>query len=279
MRSACRKAALLGAVLALLSGPLVPQDSLAWGTDPLSPVVTTQHHLCGEDDLPEGPIQGDVPKADQDSGRAQQGYNCGLALVGHTRLDFDGRPDSNANMAWAGHCAYVAGFAGVSVAPQTQPSPPAGAGVAVVSVSDDGVPANVATLRSPGALATAETINAITTPEGRSILVVGQYGNDVVSDPKPMDVYDVSDSDCTKFKHIPNPDFPNDPTKATYYWPGNIHNLTISQDGKYVFATIPLQAIEISGLWDDDPSTGVAYLGNIQDAMDGPPLAIGPTAD
>ena len=68
-------------------------------------------------------------------------------------------------------------------------------------------------------------------------------GDDVVSDPKPMDVYDVSDPDCTKFKHIPNPDFPNDPTKATYYWPGNIHNLTISQDGKYVFATIPLPAV------------------------------------
>jgi hypothetical protein len=128
-------------------------------------------------------------------------------------------------------------------------------------------------------LATAETIHAVTTPEGRSILVVGQYGNDVVSDPKPMDVYDVSDPDCTKFKHIPNPDSPNDPSRATFYWPGNIHNLTISQDGKYVFATIPLQAIDISGLWDDDPSTGVAYLGNIQDAMDGPPVAVGPTAD
>jgi hypothetical protein len=279
MRSSCRKATVLGAVVVLLSGLLVTPDAWAWDTDPLSAVVTNQHYLCGQNDLPEGPIQGDVPKADQDSGRAQQGYNCGLALLGHTSLDFDGRPNANANMAWAGHCAYVAGFAGVSVAPQTKPTPPPGAGVAVVSVSDGGVPANVATLRSPGALATAETIHAVTTPEGRSILVVGQYGNDVVSDPKPMDVYDVSDPDCTKFKHIPNPDFPNDPTKATYYWPGNIHNLTISQDGKYVFATIPLQAIDISGLWDDDPSTGVAYLGNIQDAMDGPPVAVGPTAD
>ena len=280
MRSSYRKATLLSAVVALLAAVIAADDaSASWDTNPLSTVVTNQHYLCGDNDLPEGPIQGHVPKADQDSGRAQQGYNCGLSLVGHTRLDFDGRPDSNANMAWAGHCAYVAGFAGVSVAPQTKPSPPPGAGVAVVSVSDDGVPANVATIRSPGALATAETINAITTPDGRSILVVGQYGNDVVSDPKPMDVYDVSDPDCTKFKHIPNPDFPNDPTKATYYWPGNIHNLTISQNGKHVFATIPLQAIEISRLWDDDPSTGVAYLGNIQDAMDGPPLAIGPTAD
>jgi len=138
----------------------------------------------------------------------------------------------------------------------------------VVSVSDDGTPTYVATLRSPGALTTAETLNAVTTPSGRSILVVGQYGNDVVSDPKPMDVYDVSDPDCTKFVHL-----------ATYYWPGNIHNLTLSQDGNTVFATIPLQAADISGLWDADPATGVTYLGNIEQAMDGPPIATGPVAD
>ncbi len=257
MRSSYRKTTVLGGLVALLSIVVVTHDASAsdWDTDPLSTAVTSQHYLCGKNDLPEGPIQGDVPKADQDSGRAQQGYNCGLAFLGYTPLDFDGRPNSNANMAWAGHCAYVAGFAGVSVAPQSKPNPPPGAGVAVVSVS------------------------AVTTPDGRSILVVGQYGNDVVSDPKPMDVYDVSDPDCTKFKHIPNPDAPNDPSKATFYWPANIHNLTISQDGKYVFATIPLQAIDISGLWDNDLSSGVKYLGNIQDAMDGPPVAVGPTAD
>src|SRR2546430_6265484 len=274
-----RMLTLLGAVVPLLCTVVIAHDASAWTTNPLSTVVTSQHYLCGKNDLPEGPIQGDVPKADQDSGRAQQGYNCGLALLGYTPLDFGGRPNSNANMAWAGHCAYVAGFAGVNVAPQSKPNPPPGAGVAVVSVSDSGVPTHAATLRNPGALATAETLNAVTTPDGRSILVVGQYGNDVESDPKPMDVYDVSDPDCTKFKHIPNPDSPTDPSKATFYWPTNIHNLTISQDGRYVFATIPLQATDISGLWDADPSTGVKYLGNIQDAMDGPPEAVGPTAD
>src|SRR4029079_1329966 len=78
----------------------------AWDTRPLARVVTAQHHLCGRDDLPEGRIQGDVPKADQTSRRAERGYNCGLALVGHTRLDAGGRPEANANMAWAGRCAY-----------------------------------------------------------------------------------------------------------------------------------------------------------------------------
>src|SRR5207248_4520380 len=159
MRSACRKATVLGAVVVLLSSLVVSQDASAWGTDPLSPVVTNQHHLCGKDDLPEGTIQGDVPKADQDSGRAQKGYNCGLELLGHTQLLTDANGNSraagNANMAWAGHCAYVAGSAGVNVAPQGKPNPPPNAGVAVISVTPDGTPTFLSTLRSPGALATS----------------------------------------------------------------------------------------------------------------------------
>jgi hypothetical protein len=213
-----------------------------------------------------GADQGHIPKADQDSRRGEQGYNCGLALVGHTTLGFDGRPpSSNANMAWAGNCAYVAG-AGAVVGP---PMPETGAGVAVVSVSDAGVPHHVANLRHPGSTAALETIHAVSTPEGRSILVVGQYGNQGLSNPpKPMDVYDVSDPDCTKFEH-----------KATFYWPENIHNLTISENGRYVFATMPLQVIDISDLWDDDPKSGIEYLGNLDAAMEGPALAPGPYAD
>src|SRR5436190_11638388 len=277
MRTSHRKAFLLIAAAATL--PLVATQAFAWDTSPLNRVVVKQHHLCGADDLPEGRIQGDIPAADQDSRRAEKGYNCGLALLGYTALDKDGRPNQNANMAWAGHCAYVSGSAGVSVAPQSKPNPPPGAGVAVVSVSPEGVPTYVATLRNPGALATAETINAVTTPSGRSILVVGQYGNDAVSDPKPMDVYDISNSDCRKFRHIPNAEFPNDPTKATYYWPENIHNLTLSRDGRYVFATIPVQAVDISGLFDADPHTGVQYLGDIEKALPGLDVSPGPAGD
>src|SRR4051812_42118189 len=277
MRTSHRKAVLL--VIAAATVSTVATQARAWDTNPLHGVVVKQHHLCGADDLHEGAIQGDVPKADQTSGRAQKGYNCGLALLGYTALDKDGRPNQNANMAWAGHCAYVASSGGAAIAPQSKPSPPPGSGVAVVSVSPEGVPTHVATLETPGAVATTETINAVTTPSGRRILVVGQYGNDVVSDPKPMDVYDVSDPDCSKFRHIPNPQFPNDKTKATYYWPENIHNLTLSRDGRYVFATIPLQAADISGLFDGNDKTGVTWLGNLDKAMDGTPVATGPMAD
>jgi hypothetical protein len=274
-------AALVAALVAAAPG------RAAWDPDPLNlSLITDQAHRCAPGDLPETGIQGDVPRADQTPDpltgrtRAEAGYNCGLALVGHTPLGgpgsdaHDGRPPTgNANMAVAGHCAYVAGPGG-GVVPQTFTPPGPGNGVAVVDVSDPAHPRHVKTLRSPGAAATSETLHAVTTPEGRGILVVGRYGNDVVkTGPKPMDVYDVSGDHCA------------DPVlMGTYDWPANIHNLTISPDGRYVFATIPLQAVDISGLWTNpDPTVPaqekVVYLGNIQGAIDGPPVATGPLAD
>ena len=268
------------AVAALAATGVFVRGAAAWDTNPLKRAYVASHYLCGRDDLPEGAISGDVPKADQVSGRAQRGYNCGLALLGHTQLTTDihgvTRAAGNANMAWASHCAYIAGSAGVSPAPQSVPKPPPNAGVAIVSVTPAGKPTFIGTLRSPGALATAETINAVTTPKGRSILVVGQYGNDVISKPKPMDVYDISS--CEHPKHIPNPQFPNDPTKATYYWPGNIHNLTLTHDGRYVFATIPLQAADISGLFLKHPQP-VRYVGNIEKVIAGLPVSPAGIAD
>jgi hypothetical protein len=225
------------------------------------PVAHGQAGLCGPGDLPETGIQGDVPKADQDSGRAEQGYNCGLSLVGHAVLDADGRtPTGNANMAWAGDCAYVAGRGTLFGDPQPTP----GDGVAVVDVSDPTNPVHVRTLRTPGAVATSETLHAVETPE-RSILVVGQYGN-ALPGVTPMDVYDVTDCAAPRLLE-------------TYSWPENIHNVTLSGDGHYVFATQPLQVADISPLFDDDPATGTIYLGNLDNEVPAPPVAFGPTAD
>ena len=276
MTSVARNGRILLAAILMLSLVGIHAAKADWDSDPYNlNVITDQHYLCGHDDLPEGDIQGDVPKADQDSRRAEQGYNCGLALVGHATLteDFgDGygpRPRTgNANMGWAGKCAYVAGPGG-GIAPQAYTPPAPANGVAVVDVHDSAHPTHVATLRTPGAAAVSETLNSVTTPDGRSILVVGQYGNDAVkTGPKPMDIYDVSDPDCTKFRLM-----------ATFDWPTNIHNLTISQNGRYVFATNHLSAVDISGLWDDDPNTGVVYLGDIRGAIDSSPVAVGPSAD
>src|SRR5262249_5144408 len=95
---------------------------------------------CGKLDLPETGLQGEVPPADQVSGRAAHGYNCGLALVGHVSLS-----GASANMAWAGHCAYVAST---------------GSGINVVDVADPQHPAVTTTLHGPGSDLSIETIAA-----------------------------------------------------------------------------------------------------------------------
>ncbi|MCU1377825.1 MAG: hypothetical protein JWN29_808, partial [Acidimicrobiales bacterium] len=120
-----RRVGVLAAAVGLLLSQAGAFDARADDT-PVGGAVAVQDAHCGSQDLPETGIQGDVPKADQTSGRAEQGYNCGLALVGHTALGAGGRaPDSNGNMAWAGHCAYVAGPGAVF----GNPSPAAGDGV------------------------------------------------------------------------------------------------------------------------------------------------------
>src|SRR5258705_3750382 len=100
MPSARRRTIAVSALVALMSTVLVYHASAQWAPNPLTGVVTSTNHHCGELDRRELGIQGDVPKADQDSNKAYGGYNCGLALVGHATLDFGGRsPTGNANMA------------------------------------------------------------------------------------------------------------------------------------------------------------------------------------
>src|SRR5438045_1215101 len=79
-----------------------------------------------------------------------------------TPLDQFGRPDANADMAWAGPCAYVSGAGGANpLTPGFLATPPPGGGVAVVDVADPTKPKQVANLRDPGALATSETLGAV----------------------------------------------------------------------------------------------------------------------
>lgn len=180
---------------------------------------------CGRLDRPETGLQGEVPLADQVSGRAAQGYNCGLALVGHVAL-----PGASANMAWAGHCAYVA---------------TSGSGINVVDVSDPVHPTVTTTLHGPGSDLTIETI-AAKQIGSRAVLVAGRYGVATgVPVPAPMDIYDASD--CA------HPTF-----VTTFNFPENIHNLSFSPDGNRVYATLPLQVVDVQ-----DPAHPV-YLGNLE---------------
>jgi hypothetical protein len=277
----------------LLSGVLVAQ-ARAWDTSPLGPAPIVRHNYhCGLHDRPEPGLQGQVPKADQMSGAAKKGYNCGLELVGFTPLGklankHDSRPNANANLSWAGRCAYVSGskanlFNPVIVTKAATKGTKGGPGVAVVDVHDPRHPKMVRILRMPGATATSETINAITRPDGIAILVVGQYGNDPVSYPKPMDVYtyDTRDPNCAHLRHVPNPTKPD--TLATYYWPNNTHNFTITPDGNYVYATIPIQAIDLRQMWrhlhSRKAASYIRYVGNLDNSIGGHPAGVGPLTD
>ena len=285
-----RRPALAGSLVgALLATGVVTFKASAWDSTPVPAVVRHEYH-CGTSDKPEPKLQGQVPKEDQTSGRAKQGYNCGLQLVGFTALDktvgsTDTRPNANANMAWAGDCAFVSGSAASLFNPPVVSKPasgtPGGPGVAVIDVHQPSSPKMVRVLRQPGAAATSETLGARTTPDGRAILVVGQYGNDPASDPKPMDVY-VYDTKrpCATLEHVPNPKNPN---LATYYWPKNIHNLTVSPDLNYVYATIPVQAIDLSGMWahlgQPHAADHIRYVGNLNDSINAAQEGVGPQND
>src|SRR3954471_19737037 len=186
---------------------------------------------CGRLDRPETGLQGEVPRADQLSGRAEQGYNCGLALVGHVSLQ-----GASANMAWAGHCAYVA---------------TTGSGINVVDVSDPQRPVVTATLHGSGSDLTIETI-AAKQIGSRAVLVAGRYGlASGAPVPAPMDVYDATD--CAHPKFV-----------TTFQFPENIHNLTFSPDGNRVYATLPLQVVDVH-----DPAHPV-FLGNLENDIPQP---------
>src|SRR4051812_2893947 len=274
-----------------LTGIVVVQ-ARARDNSPLTPPLVEHSYQCGAHDHREPGLQGQVPKEDQADGQAKKGYNCGLELVGFTALDktadgSDTRPNANANMSWAGRCAYVSGSSSNLFNPPVVNSAPkaatSGPGIAVVDVHDPAHPKMVKVLRMPGGVATSETINAITKPDGTGVLVVGEYGNDPASYPKPMDIYtyDTHDPNCADLHHVPNPSGPN--TLATYYWPNNIHNLTITPDGNYVYATIPIQAIDLRDMWrhinSPKAASYITYVGNLNKSINGAQEGIGPQND
>ena len=220
---------LIGAlVLAGCAAPVAPAPT---GDDAEAPPTAgAARPECGTDDRPETGIPGDIPLADQLSGRAAQGYNCGLAVVGYDSL---GGRGANANLAWSGTCAYVAGD-----------------GIAVVDVSDPTDPEQVGTLTSPGAVDSLETVHAVDAGD-RSLLVAGRYGlffDFQLSESAPVDVYDVSD--CTQPVLL-----------STIEFPQSVHNVTLSRDGRTLWGTLPLQAFDLT-----DP-TQPRYLGNLEDQL------------
>jgi hypothetical protein len=176
---------------------------------------------CGWKDSPETGIQGDVPLADQQSGRAQQGYNCGLAVVGHN--DLGGVAGSD--VTGSDHCAYVKSTDGIRV----------------VDVSDPAAPLAVQTLPLT---VSSENIHAVTTRD-RALLVAADVGQ-----PIPVHVWDIRE--CTNPVLLGTVGFPG-------LSPGNpavqsqVHNIELTPDATKIYGSLPLQVADITNL--ADPST------------------------
>ncbi len=169
-------------------------------------------------------LQGQNLPEDLKLGILPHPYSKGVRLVGHT--DIWGR-DSNVQLAWSGHCAYVSSsplnFLGWAMKPNAAET----SGVAVIDVSDPRHPKSVRLLRERGALYATETFHAVSAPD-RKVLAAGAYaGGKPGSKPEDaawLDIYDVSD--CTNPKLM-----------AEYKWPENAHAITVSPNGRRVYGT------------------------------------------
>ncbi|AXQ30413.1 hypothetical protein D0B54_17790 [Solimonas sp. K1W22B-7] len=166
-------------VLAVALGACSRSADVSSGSAPLDKA------RCGPADLPEGDIQGQVPRADRLSGRSQQGYRCNLELVGQ----YQGEGSSWVSPS-SGHCAYLStSFLG---SPYKR-SP----GVQVVDASDPAHPRLAGTLVSPSmAIGPWESLKV---NEARRLLASVAVGPVLAA--AFFDVYDIG-QDCSQPVHL-----------------------------------------------------------------------------
>ncbi|NUO87962.1 MAG: hypothetical protein HOQ37_17880 [Cupriavidus sp.] len=188
-----------------------------------NPIAT----ILAADDLPETGLQGQVPIADQNSGRSASGYRKGMTLVGRSTLMDRG---GNMQMAWYKNCAYVDnGSAG------DHPLE----GLAVIDVSDPAKPALVRVVSSPTgrnsweglevgqasgvmvAFATSRTNPIFPSLFGADNPSIAAIAADA------LDVYDVS-QDCRNPVRVAT-------LSTRDLFPGGLHGLKISPDGKTAY--------------------------------------------
>lgn len=170
---------------------------------------------CGAKDTPEMGIQGDIPKADVDSGRADAGYNCGLSLVSEVPMTLGAL--SGAAVQGYDHCAYFrTSSSNIDVYDMRHPASPK----KVTSISPKG---------SNGAGGTSETMRVVKTAT-RALLASGSS------------VYDIRD--CEHPVHKGDITWP-----GILPWPAGLsHDIRISHDGTKVYAGIGLVIADITDL-------------------------------
>ena len=209
-------------VLALLAAPLQP----GVGAGSLAPAAASAN------DRLEPGLQGQSLPEDKPGSILAQPYSKGVRVIGHDAIH--GR-DSNVQLTWVDHCAYVSSTGGPFPILGTTQGDPALTGVAVIDVSDPRHPRTVKLLRDRGSIAALETLHAVAAP-GRKVLAAGAYhggsavagtsgsGHDPEATAAWLDIYDVTD--CA-----------NPKLTAEVQWPENSHTIRVSPDGRFVFGT------------------------------------------
>jgi hypothetical protein len=160
-------------------------------------------------------LQGQIPLADQESGRSQRPYMWNMRLVGQQDIQNRGE---NGNLGWIGDCAYVGAYYG-----GTDPL----AGMAVVDASNPTNPELVKLF--PGTPGTRES--QVEANEARKIVIVMPFRHDNTPygdppGPSQLQIYDAS-QDC------------KNPVRVSTYDFGDMvtHEHRISDDGLTVYAT------------------------------------------
>jgi hypothetical protein len=172
-------------VLALLLVGLV----LPGQADAETPIYSgpTPQIACGPGSLPETGVQGRVPKAEVDSGRAAKGYRCNTVQVGH--FGATGGFQVHRYVDKAGHdCGY---FDSTLLFPKDAAANAVeGLGVYVMDMKDPAHPVHVGSLTTPAMLSPHESLRV---NQARGLIAADMgYPS---TNPGFVDVYDIS-KDC-----------------------------------------------------------------------------------
>lgn len=212
------------------------------------------------DDLLETGLQGQVPRADQMSGRSAAGYRKGLRLVGQNTILDRG---ANFSLAWIDDCAYVTTTSPLQIfgpgsSPYVDPTYDPLNGMAVIDASDPAHPQLVRILKSPAVLAPHESLQA---NQARKIIVATRGGGTA------FDVYDATDCKNPQLRASINigigitpPPLPPLPLGISAIDQGLAfggHALCITDDGRTAYATSSVQTNAIINL--DDLSNPTLY--------------------
>ncbi len=207
-------------------------------------------------------LQGQVPLADQESGRSQQPYMHNMRLVGQQDIENRGE---NGNLGWIDDCAYVAAYYGAK-----DPL----AGMTVIDASNPSNPELVKIF--PGTPGTRESQVEANTKRRMVVVMPFSHRATPYGDPpgpSQLQIYDAS-RDCRDPVRVGTYDF-NDGEV-----PGEIvtHEHRISADGQTIYATVggtgdragdSLIAVDVSDManpklittWDLSHEPGMAKSG------------------